>query len=322
MNKLISIVVPAYNEEKNIPLVYKEIKEVFSKLANYDWELIFVDDGSSDDSEIVLAELTSADQRIKSIQFSRNFGKEAATSAGIDAAMGEAVLMIDADLQHPCELIPEFIDNWEKGADVVVGVRNKNKNEGLIKKIGSFIFYKIMNTIGEREITPNATDFRLLDKKVVAEFRRFTERGRMTRGLIDWLGFKRAYIYFDAKERLHGQAGYNPIKLFHLAFNSFIAHSLFPLKFAGYLGMIITITFGITGFLIFVGKYVFQNSLAMSFSGPAQLAILTIFMVGVMLSCLGLVALYVATIQEEVNNRPLYVVRSKSVPSAGGVARP
>lgn len=313
MSKLISIIIPVYNEEENIPLIYDKLLEILNGLhGKYDYEVIFVDDGSQDKSPEILENLTGQNNKVKYIQFSRNFGKEMATSAGLDAADGDAVLLIDADLQHPVELIPSFIGKWCQGVEVVVGVRNKNKGEGLVKKLGSFLFYKIMNAIGETKIIPRATDYRLLDRKVVLAFRRFTEHNRMTRGLIDWLGFKRDYIYFDADERINSEASYNKIKLMKLALSSVVAYSLFPLKLAGYLGVLLTFLFGTAGFLLFVGKYIFNNPFAMSFSGPAQLAILIIFLIGIVLSCLGLVALYIANIKAEVANRPNYVIRKSS----------
>jgi dolichol-phosphate mannosyltransferase len=310
--KLISIIVPVYNEEKNVPLLYGKLREVFAGLPGYAWEIIFVDDGSQDKSPEILENLINQDTGVKFIKFSRNFGKEVALSAGLDAASGDAVLMIDADLQHPVALIPEFIEKWQNGAEVVIGVRNKNKGEGLVKKIGSWLFYKIMNAIGDTKITPSATDYRLLDKKVVLAFRRFTERGRMTRGLIDWLGFKREYIYFNANSRVNGIACYNKIKLIKLALSAIVSHSLLPLKLAGYLGVAITSSFGLAGLLLLVGKYIIHNGLAMSFTGSAQLGILIIFLVGLILSCLGLVALYIANIQAEVLKRPAYVVSKSS----------
>jgi len=312
MKQLISVVLPVYNEAENIPLMHEKIKEVLKKLSNYDWELIFIDDGSFDNSENILYDLAKNDPLVKFIQFSRNFGKEMATSAGLDKANGDAVIIIDADLQHPVELMPAFIEKWQNGAEVVIGVRNKNQGEGLVKKFGSWLFYKIMNALGETKITPRATDYRLLDKKVVLAFRRFTEHGRMTRGLIAWLGFKRDYIYFDAALRINGRAGYNNLKLFKLALSTIVAHSLFPLKLAGYLGVIITFLFGLGGFLLFVDKYIFHNIYAMSFTGTAQLAILIIFLIGLVLFCLGLIALYIANIKAEVTNRPAYVIRKSS----------
>jgi len=175
--KLISIIIPVYNEEKNISLLYTELVKAWRGLENkYDYEIIFVDDGSRDNSAPEIEKLAEKDDKVKYLQFSRNFGKELAITAGLREAKGNAAIMIDADLQHPAELIPRFIEKWEEGAEVVVGVRKKNKREGLVKKIGSFLFYKIINAIAEIEVTPNATDFRLLDRIVINEFNRFTEK--------------------------------------------------------------------------------------------------------------------------------------------------
>ncbi len=312
MSKKISILVPVFNEESNIPLIYAHISDVMATLPKYNWETIFIDDGSTDNSGSILEELAKDNKRVKYIQFSKNFGKESATSAGLDMADGDAIIMIDADLQHPVRIIPEFIERWQQGAEVVVGVRNKSKSDSLIKKLGSAVFYKIMNLIGETKITPQATDFRLLDKKVVVAFRRFSEHNRMTRGLIDWLGFKRDYINFDADERANGEASYGRLKLVKLALSSFIAHSLFPLKVVGYLGLFITVIFGSFGLYIFIGKYIFENSYASSFTGPAQLAILILFLVGLIMASVGLVAMYIATIKTEVANRPNYVIRKSN----------
>jgi dolichol-phosphate mannosyltransferase len=310
--KIISIIVPIFNEEKNIPVICDELLKTLESLKEkYDYEIIFVDDGSQDKSPEILENLTNQNNNVKYIQFSRNFGKEVALSAGLDAAKGDAALMIDADLQHPVELMPGFIEKWQNGAEVVVGVRKKNNGEGLIKKIGALLFYKIMNAIGDTKITPRATDYRLLDKKVILEFRRFTEHGRMARGLIDWLGFKREYIYFNANGRVNGEACYDKKKLMKLALDTIVSHSLLPLKLAGYLGIAITSLFGMAGFLLFIGRYIIHNSFAMSFTGTAQLAILIIFLVGLILVCLGLVALYIANIKAEVSNRPMYVIRTK-----------
>jgi len=313
MQKSISIVIPVYNEEKNIEIVYTAITKTLLTLANkYNYEIIFIDDGSVDGTCGAIKKIAEKDNKAKYIEFSRNFGKEMATSAGLDAANGDAVLMIDADLQHPVELIPDFIKKWENGAEVVVGVRNNNKSEGLVKKFGSIIFYKIINIIGETKIISRTTDYQLLDKKVVLAFRRLTEYDRITRGLIAWLGFKRDYIYFNANKRINGQAKYDIIKLTKLALSTFISHSLFPLRFAGYLGIIITFLSGIAGLILLIGKYIIKNSYIMSFSGSAQLGILIIFLVGLILACLGLVSLYIANIKVGVSNRPNYVVRNSS----------
>jgi glycosyltransferase involved in cell wall biosynthesis len=312
--KTISIIIPAYNEEKNIPLVYVELGKVFSLLADkYVFEVIFINDGSSDKTAETIKKLASEHGDIRYIDFSRNFGKEVATTAGINLCKGDACMMVDADLQHPVELIPNFIASWEKGSEVVIGVRNENKSDGLIKKIGSALFYNIINKIAEIKIVPNATDFRLMDRKVINEFNRFSETNRMTRALIDWLGFRRDFIYFDANERLHGQASYSFWKLFSLAINSFVSLSLFPLKLAGNLGIVITLISGVSGLYILLGKYFFHQHFASTFSDAENLAIFIVFLVGIILMSIGLIALYVANIHREVIKRPIYVIRDKNI---------
>lgn len=312
MSKLVSVIIPAHNEQDNIPLIYQKIKEVFLSIKdNYEYEIIFVDDGSTDNSIGVLQQLTNQDKKVKYLEFSRNFGKEIATSAGINYSRGDAAIMIDADLQHPAELIPEFIKKWEGGADVVIGIRTKNKKERLFRRISSWAFYRIINLIGETKLTPQATDFRLIDKKVVDEFNRLTEKTRMTRGLIAWLGFKRDSIYFKAGERRNGRATYNDLKLAKLALSAAVSHSLFPLRITGYLGIVITFLSGLLGLFILIEKYILNDPLSMHFSGPAILAVIILFLVGIILICLGLTALYIGNIQREVSNRPMYVIRQK-----------
>ncbi|MFA5155475.1 MAG: glycosyltransferase family 2 protein [Patescibacteria group bacterium] len=316
---LISIIVPVYNEAGNLSNFFASLSDVLRGLNGYQWELIFVNDGSSDGSGKELDKISGANKSvdpdgrltIKILEFSRNFGKEAALTAGLNAASGAAALMIDADFQHPLELIPRFIDKWAMGAEVVIGVRSKNNKAGWIKRAGSFLFYCIIRRISRLDMRPKETDFRILDRQVIDAFKALPEKNRMTRALIDWLGFRREYLEFAANERADGHAGYSLGKLIHLAMNSFVSLSLLPLKLAGYLGLFIIFTDGPFGFYIFLGKYVFDWSYAESFSGPAQLALLITFLVGIVLTSLGLVALYIAHIHNEVLGRPLYIIRKK-----------
>ncbi|MEI7425773.1 MAG: glycosyltransferase family 2 protein [Candidatus Moraniibacteriota bacterium] len=305
--KLLSIIVPVYNEEKNIPLFYEKIQVILDGL-NYAWEIVFVNDGSCDKSILELNNISEKDSRVQVIDFSRNFGKEIAVTAGINNCQGVACIILDADLQHPIEKIPEFIEKWEAGAEVVVGVRKKNKGEGFVKKIGSYFFYKMINRISDMEIVTRATDYRLIDRVVIDAFNQLTEKNRMTRALIDWLGFRREYIYFEANERIHGVPSYSFWKLVRLAFNSMIAFSLFPLKLAGYLGVIITFFSGLLGIFIMVDRYLTKE---LHFSGSVILAVVILFLIGVVLVCLGLIALYIANIHAEVTNRPMYIIRKK-----------
>ena len=309
--KKISIVIPIYNEQESIPVFWTELNPTLRELSNYEFEILFIDDGSTDKSFEEVQKITLTNQNVKYLQFSRNFGKEAALSAGLNNATGDCAIMIDVDLQHPPILIKDFIKKWEDGFEVVIGIRKSIRESDLIKKAGSWLFYKIMNRIGETKIAPRATDFRLLDRIVINEFKKLHENNRMTRGLIAWLGFKRDFIYFDAGKRVGGEARYNKAKLFHLAITSFISHSLFPLKLAGYLGMIIMLFSGLIGLHVLIYQYLLHKTGDLYLSGIAQLAVLIIFLVGLILCCLGLMALYIANIQKEVMHRPLYVVRKK-----------
>ena len=304
---LISIIVPVYNEADSLPLLYKEISTHSSALP-YQFEMLFVDDGSHDDSAKVLHRFARKDRRIRLIRFSRNFGKEAAVTAGLHAARGHAALIMDADLQMPPSIMKQFIDKWERGAEVVVGVF-KSRNLSLVKKAGAKLFYKIMQRISHTKITPNATDYRLLDRKVINAFNQFTERNRITRGLIDWLGFEREYIYFEQRPRKFGAPGYTFRKLLTLAMNSFTAYSLLPLRLAGYIGAAILAVSVPGGLFLYLERYAFHDYLHLGTNGTTMLGVMTVFMVGLVLACLGLMSMYIAHIHAEVTNRPLYVVR-------------
>lgn len=313
--KSVTIIIPAYNEEKNISPLYEALKKVLIPLeGEYVTEILFVNDGSLDGTLREIEKLSQKDEKVKYIDFSRNFGKELATTAGISSCTTDACIMLDCDLQHPVEKIPEFLEKWKQGNEVVVGIREKNKNSGLIKMWGAKLFYSLINRMAEIEIVPNATDFRLMDRIVIDEFKRFTETSRMTRALIDWLGFKREFVNFKANERLYGRASYSFWKLFRLAMSSFISLSLVPLKLAGYLGIFITLVSGSLGFFILIGRYYLRNEILIAkFSDSENLAILLVFLVGIILMSLGLIALYIANIHSEVINRPMYVVRKKKL---------
>jgi dolichol-phosphate mannosyltransferase len=315
----LSLIVPVHNEEKNLPSFFAALKGELAKIGR-PCEVIFINDGSSDNSQAELEKIAAnvsdsigenTKTLVRILEFSRNFGKEIALTAGLNNCVGEAAIMIDADLQHPVELIPEFVAKWERGADVVVGIRQKNKKCGFIKHYGSFLFYKIIGWISSTALIPNATDFRLLDRQVIDQFNKFPEHQRMTRALIAWLGFNCDYIYFEARERENGRPSYSFGKLVSLAMNSFISLSLIPLKWAGYLGLLIIFIAGPFGLYVLIGKYLAHWHFASSFSGPAQLALLITFLVGIVLCSLGLVALYIAHIHNEVLGRPLYVLKKK-----------
>lgn len=309
-SKTISIVIPIYNEALNVTPLYKAVESIIDRLP-HKFELIFVDDGSSDDSVNRIRKVARRDKKVRLVELARNFGKEIAVTAGIHAARGDAAVIMDADLQHPPELLPKFVEEWERGADVVVGVKRYSNEESWFKKFSSKSFYSLLGMVSSSKITPHASDFRLINRKVIDAFKTFTERNRMTRGLIDWAGFDRHYIYFDAPPRLHGEAGYGYRKLFSLAMNSFTAYSMLPLKLASWLGWIILIISSLLGVFTLVQGYMLGDPLKLDVSGTAMLAMLLLFLVGVVLICLGFVAMYIARIHDEVINRPLYIVKSE-----------
>lgn len=303
---LLTIVVPLKNEVNNLTELQRHLQQATRTLKGYEFEFLYVDDGSSDGSVGVIKKLQAKNSNIRLIQLARNFGKEIATTAGLHAAKGEAAIMIDADLQHPPELIPQFIARWEAGDDVVIGKQKLDASyASFTKRLTSRWFYKLINRISHTEVTPHATDFRLLDRAVVDEFNRFTEHNRLTRGLIDWLGFQRSYIEFTPARRLHGERSYSYRQLVRLATNSIISLSFFPLRIAGYIGGVIVLIS--TPLIVFImGNHLFFGN-SMKFTGSATLAAMLLFLVGIVLICQGLMALYIANIYGEVQNRPLYI---------------
>ncbi len=312
MTKHISIIIPCYNEADNIQPLYEAMTEVLRPLE-YNFELLFVDDGSQDGSQKVIDGLPSTEKfQVKQVALSRNFGKEIALTAGLDACTGAAAIMIDADLQFPPKYLPNFIAKWEQGADVVIGLREETKHYApLPKRIGSRLFYKLLNAMSDIPIQRGATDFRLVDRVVIDEFKRFTERRRLTRGLIDWLGFERAYVQFTPARREDGVTGYPLARLIGLAMSSFTSNSLFPLRLTSYIGSVIALLSGLLGVFVIIEGGILNDPWNLKFTGTACLGILTIFLIGIVMVALGLIALYIATIHTEVINRPLYAVRRK-----------
>lgn len=314
---ILSIVVPAYNESQGIEAFHQTLLQpVLDQLegrlkeqypGQQPYEVIYVNDGSSDDTLTKLQALAEGQPSLKVLNLSRNFGKEIATTAGIEVARGRAVLIMDADGQHPPACIPDFLDRWQAGAQVVVGVRS-NDAGGFLKTQGSRFFYRILNSISESQTVPRSTDFRLLDRVVVDEFLRFKERNRITRGLIDWLGFKRDYIEFEAPDRLAGEASYSLPKLVGLALNSFTTMSVKPLFAFGYLGLIITLLTLLSGGAILVQQLLLGDPLGWKITGSAMLGILLAFLVGILLIAQGILAIYLSHIYVQAQGRPLYVI--------------
>jgi dolichol-phosphate mannosyltransferase len=312
-----SFVVPVYNEQAGLTDFHKSLLQVIEKAASGHYELIYVDDGSQDDSAAVIAKLASDNHQVKLIKLSRNFGKEIAVTAGIHQAKGQAIIMLDSDGQHPVKLIPQFIDRWKSGSKVVIGVRVANQKEGLVKRYGSRVFYQIFNRFTGMKLVPGSTDFRLIDKAIQREFKLMTERNRITRGLIDWLGYERDYIEFHASPRLAGKANYSFRKLFKLAIDSIISLSISPLYITAYIGAVILPISTLLGLFMLI-NLVLGDPVDLRATGSAYLMVLVLFLVGILLVSQAIIGLYLSHIHTETQNRPLYVVdqeKSKNLTS-------
>ncbi|MBC7406602.1 MAG: glycosyltransferase family 2 protein [Candidatus Parcubacteria bacterium] len=313
--KIISLIIPCYNEEVNIEYSYKQIIATWANspiLANYNYEIVYIDDGSMDATTENIQKLASKDKSVRLIELSRNFGKENALTAGLHSCIGDAAIMLDVDMQYPVDKLPEFAWEWEKGFDVVIGVRDSKKTTNIIEKFGSKLFYIIMDRISETNIKSGALDYRLMDRKVINQFKRLSEHNRITRALIDWLGFKRTYISYTEVAREFGTPAYSFGKRVELALNSFVTHSFFPMIATGYLGLFIISWSLPTGAIVFVTKYFMGDPFGWNVTSGVCIGLLNSFLTGVILSCFGLMSNYIANIQKEAMNRPLFVIRSSS----------
>lgn len=302
----IAILIPMHNESLSILKLHEELSKVLNSIVKHKFKIILVDDGSTDNTVEVAASVALKDERVEVVELSRNFGKEIALSAGIDRVDSDAVIIMDADLQHPPIMIPAFIREWENGFDIVVTKRLHTEKQPIFKKIGSSLFYKIINSVSEFKIEPATTDFRLLDKKVIVEIKKFSEKNRIFRGLVDWLGFKKTYLDFVAPERYAGEASYSYKKLFKLAVDGITSFSLLPLKIASYLGVIISVFSALLFLYMLLDKFFIHWG---GFTPLAYFMVANTFLIGVVLMCLGIMAIYIGNIHVETINRPLYVVR-------------
>lgn len=311
---LVSIVIPVFNEAEGLDAFHATLLMPHLEKVKTPYEVIYVNDGSTDTTLEQLSHIAENNSHVKVVALSRNFGKEVATSAGIQFASGDAIIIMDSDGQHPPELISEFIAKWKAGAQVVIGVRTTNQKEGAIKKWGSKLFYRLFNGVNGVQMQPGSTDYRLIDAAVRREFIKLPEHNRITRGLIDWLGFKRDYIYFNAPARLAGKASYSSSKLVGLAMNSFVSLSLKPLFLLAWVGFIITVLSLTAGVFMLIEQFILGDPLELDFSGAALLGIFISFLVGLVLTSQGVLAIYLSHIHTHAQGRPLFVVNySESV---------
>ena len=312
MKKRVSFVVPVFNEEKAIGKFLDEKLMPVLKDEPEDFEIVVVDDGSVDDSvEVVKNAKINQQYKVRIISFVRNFGKEVALSAGIRQAKGDAIILIDADGQHPVSAISEMLIKWRKGAKVVTAVRKHNTTK---HKLASKIYYNMMHLLGGKNIVPGALDYRLIDRVVADEFNNFTERNRMARGLIDWLGYPQEYVKVETLSRIDGKPTYSFKKLIGLAIDSLASSSRAPLVIVGYLGAFITFFSLILGLFILIQQYILGDPLHLDWSGAVAMSVFIAFLVGLVLISQSLTALYISQIHTESKGRPLYIIdREKSV---------
>ena len=298
-----SLVVPIWNEEEVIPALYERVVAVMEQTGE-PWELIFVNDGSQDRSLALLLALREQDPRVKVIDFSRNFGHQIAITAGTDFAEGDAVIVMDADLQDPPEVVLQMIEKWREGYEVVYAVRTKRVGETKFKLWTASLFYRILQGITDVDIPLDAGDFRLMDRRVVLAMRRLREQHRFMRGLSSWVGFKQIGVEYERAERYAGETKYPLRKMMRLAINAITSFSYLPLHMATYLGFIFA-GLSLIGIIITIILRLSGNSF---FHGQATTLVSVLFLGGVQLIFLGIIGEYLGRIYDEVKHRPLYIV--------------
>jgi dolichol-phosphate mannosyltransferase len=296
-------VVPVFNETEGIETFYERMRKVIEALSPFAYELIFVDDGSEDDSYQKLVKLAGLDTNVKIIKFSRNFGHQIAITAGIDHAKGDAVVIIDADLQDPPEVIKDFVEKWREGYDVIYGIRAKRDGESRLKLLTATLFYRILKALVKIDIPVDVGDFRLMSKRAVDHFRRMREKDRFVRGLVSWIGFKQTGVHYSRDKRYAGETKYPYRKMIKFALDGITSFSTVPLKLATWLGYL-------TSFLAFLyASSVFvQKALGYTVQGWATIMVGMLFLGGVQLICLGIIGEYIGRIFNEIKPRPMYLV--------------
>ena len=305
---LLSVVIPCYNEEAVINETFKRLRVFCSGLDNLNVELIFVDDGSQDATRQLIKNQAAKDSRIKLIGFARNFGHQIAVTAGIDSASGDAVVLIDADLQDPPEVVHEMIVKWRQGYDVVYGTRTHRPGESIFKRATARLFYRLLNKLSDVPIPLDTGDFRLMSRNVVDALRSMPERDRFVRGMVSWVGFKQISLPYSRAERFAGESKYPLSKMLRFATDGILSFSTKPLQMSVGLGMLSAIL-SLVAILYALGLRLFTNIWV---EGWTALMIAVLFLGGVQLICVGILGEYIGRIYNEVKQRPLYVVQEYS----------
>lgn len=306
MKKTVSYIFPIYNESGNIDVLYKTMDGLLAKKPAYAYELIFINDGSRDDSLEKLVALQKKDNRIAVINFSRNFGHQLAVTAGLDYASGDAIIIMDSDMQDPPKVSFELIKKWEEGFDVVYAQRRTRK-DGFFKKLTASLFYRVLQKLADIDIPRNTGDFRLMDRKVVNELNKFRERSRFLRGLVSYVGFKQTAVLFDRDKRHAGKTGYPLKKMLKFATDGILSFSSTPLKFISQFGLFISSLSFLGIIYALLSKFLHP---ATTVPGWTFIVIAILFMGGIQLMMLGVLGSYIGRIYSESQNRPLYIIDS------------
>ena len=315
--QLVSVVVPVFNEEEVLPLLYERLTATLAK-TGMDWEIVFVDDGSSDRSWAMLAALQASDPRVVALSFSRNFGHQMAVSAGLDHARGDAVVFIDADLQDPPEVILQFVQRFREGYDVAYGVREQRLGESLFKRATAALFYRTIRRITSVDIPADTGDFRIVSRRVADALRTLPEKHRFIRGLVSWVGFKQIGVPYVRQPRAAGETKYPLRKMLRFASDAVTSFSTAPLRLATTAGVVASLFAFLYAAFAIVRKLVDGTTV----EGWASLIVVVAFLGGLQLLALGIIGAYVGRIYEQIKDRPLYViaeVRSSRAPDAVSV---
>ena len=302
--KKVSLLIPAYNEEETIPLLYNELNKAVETISGYEFEIFFVNDGSSDNTLNILRNLQQIDSRVNYISFSRNFGKETAMAAGFDYVTGDAAVILDADLQDPPELIKEMIFHWEEGYDDVYAKRRSREGESWFKKFTSAAFYKVLQKMTKIPIQEDTGDFRLLDRRAIESLKKLREKQRYTKGMFSWIGFNKKEILFDRKPRAAGKTKWNYLKLFNLALEGVTSFTTSPLRISTILGILVSIFSIIYMFIVLIKSLIWKDPV----KGYPSMMVTILFLGGVQLVSLGIIGEYVGRIFNETKYRPLYII--------------
>ena len=302
--KKISIIIPAYNEEESLPILYERMDKLMNAMLNYEFEILFVNDGSKDKTIDIIKQMRQKDKRISYVDFARNFGKEIAMMAGLDYAKGDCVIFMDADLQDPPELIPELVKYWEEGYDDVYAKRRSRKGETWLKKFTSKMYYKVLQKITRVEIQRDTGDFRLLDRRCVNALKKLGESQRNTKSMFSWIGYKKKEVLYDRDPRVAGTTKWNYIKLIDLAIDGITSLTTSPLRLATIIAIPTFIMLGVY-FIYVIAKCFVVHEMVQAYQA---IILLILFFSGIQILLFGIVGEYLGRIFNETKNRPLYLV--------------